>query len=386
MECTIFLTDSCNFHCTYCYEEERKNPNMIHEETLKKAIDYVVENNDEDEPLYITFLGGEPLLNKKMLWKAMELFERDYKEQKKAANFRITTNGLYLDEETIDFLEDNGFIISISIDGDKETHNLNRISNDGKDVYDDIINNMKLMMDKKVDFMTRMTITGNNVSKALHNIKYFFDMGVKFIHFGIDTKHIWSEEERKELDRQLDFIDDYYLSNVIEENKILDFYDYKITTFIAYREPCFCSAGTRGHCVINSKGEIFPCNYVSNDAEWVIGNVDTGLDSKKFIEVVKKHVIKSDKCKDCEIAFSCSGKKCGFLNYVQTGCLTTPADELCVEQKLLYKHQHKVIRELYRRKHPRIMKYLELAKVHNIPLSNVMKNIINEVDGGTRDV
>ncbi len=233
-------------------------------------------------------------------------------------------------------------------------------------------------MDHNTKFYVRMTVTGNNVEYMFKNVKYFFDLGVKRIHLGIDSKYGWNKDELVTFDEQLTLLEEYYLTDVIkDEEKIINLFDYKFTTFIAKREPLFCSGGTKGHLIINSHGDIFPCGYVSNNEIWNLGNVENGLDNKKFFNIVKKNVGKNTKCSECEIAFTCTGTKCGYLNYVQTECLNIPSESLCNEQKILYKHNFYIVKSLYDTRHPRIMKYLDLAKNYEIEISSIMKKIMN---------
>lgn len=378
MECTLNLTDGCNFHCSYCYEGKKKHFTVMNEEILRESIKYIIENNN-DNFISLTFLGGEPLLNKEMLYKAIEIIEQEYPEHKKLMHYRITTNGVFLTEDVIKFLVGHKFHISISIDGDRETHNLNRVSNNGEDVYNLIFDNMKNLMTYTDDFKVRMTVTGNTVDKIVRNVKYFYDFGIKNIHVGIDKGYQWSKEELRCLDRQLEFLREYYLREVInDDKKILGTFDYKITTFIAKREVEFCSGGTSGHIVINGNGELYPCGYVLNEAAWDLGNVKTGLKSKKFFETIRSHVKENKKCQNCKIAFTCSGRKCGFLNYLQTGYMNISVEALCMEQKILYRHNYYVMKQLYQKKHPRLMKMLELADKYSIELSDVMKEIMSD--------
>ena len=80
----------------------------------------------------------------------------------------------------------------------------------------------------------------------------------------------------------------FYLESIIQDkDKILNLYDYKLTTFIAERTPMFCSAGSKGHITINSRGEIYPCGFVSSDKNWKIGDVKSGLDTAKFKNEIK---------------------------------------------------------------------------------------------------
>lgn len=381
MECTLYLTDNCNLKCSYCYEGNKKNKSYMDEQTLIEALNFITENNLPDDNIDLLFLGGEPLMNKPILFKAIHIIDEKYKGIKHLFQYQITTNGLLLDEKTANFLQENSFSISISIDGDKETHNRNRKSVDGKDVYGLIIKNMRYMLSSNIGFSVRMTVTANNAGLLFKNIQYFYDMGIRKINIGIDHTGEWADEEIEILDRQLAFADQYYLKNIAgDENAVLNIYDYKLTTFVYKRIPAYCSAGSANHIIINSNGELFPCGYVFNEDTWKIGSVKTALDRKRFIQTARCHVNKEPSCMDCDIAFTCSGAKCGFLNYAKTGLLNQNHETTCKLERALYRHNQYVIEEMYRRDCPKLMKLIKNAGIYKIPLGNPILQIMEKVE------
>ena len=181
----------------------------------------------------------------------------------------MTTNGILLDDNTLKFIEDNQIELSISIDGDRETHNLNRKSINGKDVYDIIFRNMQKLLQRQMPFSVRMTATANNVHLLSHNVRYFYELGIRKVNIGMDELGDWDKKSLQVLDQQLELLDTYYLEYFAnDEDAVLNLYDYKLSTFIFKRRPVYCSAGSKGHLVINSKGEFYPCGYVANEPLW----------------------------------------------------------------------------------------------------------------------
>lgn len=378
MECTIYLTEDCNLRCSYCYEGENKRKKTLSSAKLRQSIDFIVENNPIGEDIHLTFLGGEPLLNKGMIFEFINIIEEEHPEIKHIFKYAITTNGILLNEKLVELFKEYSFNVSISIDGDKETHNLNRVSINGKDVYDTIISKMQLMQERSLDFSVRMTVTQNNVSALYSNVCYFYEMGIKKINIGMDTMADWTDEYLKILDEQYTLLDELYLNTIADSKAILNLYDFKMSTFVAARTPAYCSGGSKGHLVINSEGELFPCGFVVNNPEWNLGKVVDELDKKSFLNTIRKNVVKKSLCHDCEISFTCSGAKCGFYNYMKTGKLNVHTAMTCKLEKLLYNHNLVVIKELYKRKHRRLYYYLEIAERQNIKLSPTMLRIIDE--------
>ena len=381
MECTLYLTDSCNLRCSYCYEADKKNKSFLNETVLRSALEFIINNNLPGDNIELIFLGGEPLLNKKMLYKAIDIINKEYVAFQSLFHYHITTNGILLDKKTVDFLVENNFDISISIDGNLETHNLNRTSVDGRDYYQQIISNMKYMVDNKINFFVRMTLTANNVHLLFDNVLFFYRMGVQNIHIGIDYLGKWDAETLTVFDSQMEKLDAYYLNELCHKEKgILTIYDYKFSIFIAKREPQYCSAGSKGHLVISSKGDFYPCGYVANDSKWLVGNTRNGLDEKGCFNSIRSSVLKKSSCENCKIAFTCNGAKCGFMNYVHTGFLNQNSSTTCELEKILYRHDRKVIKSLYRNQVKRFMNYCRMAYQNKIYISDEMQQIISEVN------
>ena len=160
-----------------------------------------------------------------------------------------------MDDVTLKFIEDNQIHLSISIDGDRETHNLNRKSINGKDVYDVIFRNMQKLIQRGIQFSVRMTITTNNVQLLCQNVQYFYELGIRKINIGMDELGDWDKKSLHVLEQQLELLDTYYLEYFAnDEDAVLNLYDYKLSTFIFKRKPLYCSAGSKEHLVINSKG------------------------------------------------------------------------------------------------------------------------------------
>ena len=382
MECTLYLTDDCNLKCSYCYEGSKKNKSYMSEATLERALDFIAKNNLPNDPIDLLLLGGEPLLNKKMLFKTMDIINHKYPEIKHLFRYQMTTNGILLDDSTLKFIEDNQIELSISIDGDRETHNLNRKSINGKDVYDIIFRNMQKLLQRQMPFSVRMTVTVNNVHLLSHNVRYFYELGIRKINIGMDELGDWDKKSLQVLDQQLELLDTYYLECFAnDEDAVLNLYDYKLSTFVFKRRPVYCSAGSKEHLVINSKGEFYPCGYVANEPLWEEGSVYTSFKRKEFLNTVRTHVKKISSCIGCDIAFTCCGAKCGFLNFSRTGFLNVNDKTTCNLQRILYNHNAKVFEELYRAYNKKIIKLLKIAMDEHIPLGEPILQIIEKVEG-----
>lgn len=382
MECTLYLAEGCNLSCSYCYEGINKNKDKMSVDTLKKSLDFIITHNNPGDKIDLVFLGGEPLLNKEILYRAVDIIEKEYKEESSLFQYSITTNGILLDDACIRFLKENGFRVSVSIDGDRETHNLNRCSDGMEDAYELIMENFEKLRRLNVDAAARMTVTANNVHKLAANVKYLLHQGATAIHVGLDMLTDWSPDSVALLDRQLELVDAVYLEEVVPSpDRLIDIYDYKLSTFVIKRKPLYCSAGTENHLLINSRGELFPCGYVGGDKRWRLGTV-CNFEKKNYFMGVKKHIKELSSCRSCPIAFTCCGAKCGFLNFVKTGYLNQHHMMTCRIQKILFYHDYKVITELYKRKSQRLMYFFQIAEKEGLELGDVMRRIIGGAEEG----
>lgn len=382
MECTLYLTDNCNLRCSYCYEGIEKTEQSLQERDLPAVLEFLARYRNDGEQVHLLFLGGEPLLCKDLIYETIQLLESKYQELTPWLTYEITTNGILLDDKIIDLFWDNKFIVSISVDGDRDTHLLNRKSTGTAEVYEKIIDNLKKLCDKGINTSIRMTVTANNAHMVCKNIRYFYGFGVNKIHIGLDYLSDWTKEQMEAFDLQLGQLDEYYLDYIIEDDdRILNLYDYKLPIFVFDRKVEFCSAGSQGHFVINTKGELYPCGYVNNQEEWKIGSVFTEINRKKLFHMIRKNIKKTQECQNCSIASVCIGTKCGFLNYAANGYLNKPHERICLIEKMIYKHNRKVIVTLYQRKQRRLVTLLEKVQSSGNGLGRIMKEIVDGLEG-----
>lgn len=346
-------------------------------ETVEHTLEYITQNVSGNEKIHLFLLGGEPLLNKPAFFHVMDTIQNRYSNIREKFSIEITTNGTLLDEDIMKIVKDEKIDLSISIDGKKETNEMNRVSLDGKENFPVILKNINKMIMLKIPFNIRMTVSNNNVKKLYENVVYFLEMGVKSVYISYDYYADWTENELFILDRQMQMLDELYLDKIADTGeRILNLYDFKYTTFLAKRPIEFCSAGSIGHFIVNCDGDIFPCGYVTNEESWKIGSVNNGINESVFKKCVKKNVNQKFSCKSCKIAFTCLATRCGFLNYRTTGRLNQPKDTVCRLEHILYEHNLRVFQELYRRKAPRIMKYIEIAKEYGLEPNDCVKNMV----------
>src|SRR5574344_503337 len=177
------VAHTCNFTCDYCFAKGCKyhGPDAIMtKEVAKEAIDFLLENSASHYNLDIDFFGGEPLMNLDVVKYTVDYARSKEEEFNKHFNFTFTTNGLLLNDENIDYLNENMKNVVLSLDGRKETHDHFRKTLSGDGSFDIIVPKFKKLVEKRGDkeYYMRGTYTANNLDFT-EDIKTYLDLGFK---------------------------------------------------------------------------------------------------------------------------------------------------------------------------------------------------------------
>ena len=166
----LISSTSCNLDCDYCFYRSSASKSLSQHQNMsfyvaKKAlIDFkrIVQGNVKNSDYWqqVTFYGGEPLLNKNMLYQAIPFTRENFDED---TNLVINTNGVLIDKEDIKLFKDNSVEVQISLDGDKEKHDLHRKTQNGAPTYEIVINNMKKLLESGVKVLPMITATDDNI-------------------------------------------------------------------------------------------------------------------------------------------------------------------------------------------------------------------------------
>ena len=332
------VTDECNFRCRYCvyggdYENRRTHSkNYMSFETAKKAVDYYLgfltakENTTfVHKSKAISFYGGEPLLNFKLIKNLVEYIKANYDYHN--IEFRITTNGFLLTDNVIDFIVDNNISIAISMDGPKEEHDRNRVLKGGGKTYDIVFQNISKMREKYKDyFFEKVQLQACYDTKTdLFNVNDFFTKHDKDLpryrslnavslserkgheNFSKQDISTYSRNYNKLRESYFDFLTSTEkrrkdLTDQIFRKKTSGVFcrtHYKLNSYTGN-----CTPGTRIFVTVN--GTFHICERINEF--FPVGDCDTGLDFKKVYKIQKDYydqVIKKNKCNLCTARHSC---------------------------------------------------------------------------------
>ncbi len=309
MQIVLSLTSNCNLRCIYCYAEAGKNSRTMSWQIAKNAIDETIKNLREAgrNEFRLTFHGGgEPFVAFKLMQKCISYVNEIWKGKK---DFSVVTNGTLITPERADWLAENEFRLTVSLDGPPDVQNIQRPKANGEGSYDDVISGGQLLKERGLKFGIRSTITNFNVFKMnkLLEIAKSLDCGLKLEPFtpvgrGAETE-ILSQE---------DYFNQYMIaSRLAKEIKV----HLKSTYFPGFDPKCiFCAGDGEMFCVLPD-GKISTCSRVTKEDDFladtfIIGEV-TGkgliVDSGKVEELRHLNVMFYEQCKNCFAKWYCMG-------------------------------------------------------------------------------
>jgi len=315
---SLAIAQKCNMGCTYCYADQgdfggpsKKMPL----ETAKKSIEMLINGREKGDTVQLTFLGGEPLMNRKDIRLATE-YAADLAEKKQInINFSMTSNGTLMREDDAEFFEKYGFAITISLDGLRKEHDKLRPFKNGKGTFDRVMEKIQplLKIQKKMQVSARVTVTPENMNLA-EALDEFIAMGFHSVGFSPLLKSSNGKKEMSQEDlKQL-------LSAMIEcglkfEEATLQGKRYPFLNMInALKEidkgthrPYPCGAGA-GYMGVSADGDLAACHRFVNEPKGNMGNITDGIDATlQNTWLTERHVHQQSPCNQCWARYLCGG-------------------------------------------------------------------------------
>lgn len=330
MNCTIWTTKNCNLNCKYCYEKENVESGNMNTKVEDKTLDIIkkmiLESNEDMHN--IQFHGGEPLLNFRLIKRFVEEIEKV--KGNSTIKYGMTTNGTIWNMEIEDFFRKykdsfSGYI-SISLDGDGETHDKNRVYSNNIGSFDIALDTSKKLKSIFDWLRCRVTVAPNTVERLFENIKYLVDLGFKQIPIAFD---LFSEEWNE---NHINIIEDQYKKTLeFWKESNLDIEISVVDDLIKGKELLgYCSPSM--HFYID--GLIYPCTFVVGEKDYNIGNIYEGINNKKVNEIIEISYHNNPDCEKCNNKKTCSSNRCKLINKIVTGDYYTPPTINCVLENI----------------------------------------------------
>lgn len=314
----LHVAHDCNLKCNYCFASQGDFDGeklLMKPEIGKKALKFLVENSGNRKNLEVDFFGGEPLMNFEVVKELVAYGEELEKEYDKNFRFTITTNGVLLDREKMDYINEKMDNVVLSLDGRREVHDAMRPTNSGKGSYDLIapkfLEFTKLRGDKS--YYIRGTFTSKNLDFS-KDVLFLKDEGFDIISMEPvvaepDQDYAILEEHLEQAMKEYEILSEEYIKAHKSGNGF-EFFHFMIDLS---QGPCFvkrvvgCGAGSE-YLAVTPEGDLYPCHQFVGNEDFKIGTVFEGITKPEVVGDFKKtNVMTKEKCQECWAKYYCSG-------------------------------------------------------------------------------
>lgn len=314
----LHIAHTCNLNCEYCFASQGKyhgDRALMSFEVGKRAIDFLVENSGSRTNLEVDFFGGEPLMNFDVVKQIVAYARSIEKENGKNFRFTLTTNGMLIDDDVIDFANKECHNVVLSLDGRKEIHDNLRKTVNGKGSYDTIVPKFQEFVKKRGNkgYYVRGTFTHNNTDFT-NDIFHMADLGFTELSMepvvcSPDDPYALTYDDLPILFEQYEILAKDMLRRE-KEGKPITFYHYMIDLTggpCIYKRISGCGSGTE-YMAVTPWGELYPCHQFVGDPKYSLGNIYDGVTNTEIQNEFKLcNAYARPDCKDCWAKLYCSG-------------------------------------------------------------------------------
>ena len=328
----LHIAHTCNLNCEYCFASQGKYQGeraVMSFEVGKRAFDWLMENSGSRRNLEVDFFGGEPLMNFEVV-KQLVAYARSI-EKKKGKNFRftLTTNGLLIDDDVIDFANKEMSNVVLSLDGRKEIHDRYRVDYNGNGSFEKIVPKFQKLVKAREgkNYYMRGTFTHQNPD-FLKDIEVMLDLG--FTELSMEPVVCAAGDPAELTPEDMTVVMDQYekLAELMlkrdKEKRPFTFYHYMIDLTggpCIYKRISGCGSGTE-YMAVTPWGDLYPCHQFVGDEAFKLGDIWNGVTNiKTQNSFAECNVYARKECKDCWARLYCSGG-CAANAYHATGKVT----------------------------------------------------------------
>ncbi len=325
----LHVAHTCNLNCEYCFASQGKYHGeraLMSFEVGKRAIDFLIENSAGRRNLEVDFFGGEPLMNFEVVKQIVKYARSIEGKFNKNFRFTLTTNGVALNDEVIDFANKEMHNVVLSLDGRKKVHDNLRRTITGKGSYDIIVPKFQEFVKRRggKNYYIRGTFTHNNVDFT-NDIFHMADLGFRELSMepvvcDPNEKYALTQEDLPKLFEQYEILAKDMLRRE-EQGDPITFYHYMIDLQhgpCIYKRISGCGSGTE-YMAVTPWGDLYPCHQFVGEEKFCLGNIYDGVTNQKLIEDFKCcNAYARPECKNCFAKLYCSGG-CAANAYHATG-------------------------------------------------------------------
>ena len=328
----LHIAHTCNLNCSYCFASQGKyhgDRAVMSFEVGKRALDFLIENSGTRRNLEVDFFGGEPLMNFDVVKELVAYARSVEKEKGKNFRFTLTTNGVLVDDDVIDFANRECANVVLSLDGRKEIHDRFRVDYAGNGSFDKIVPKFQKFVEARggKNYYMRGTFTHANPD-FLEDIKVMLDLG--FNELSMEPVVCAPGDPAELTPSDMEIVKKQYedlaflMLQKDKEGKPFTFYHYMIDLTggpCIYKRISGCGSGTE-YMAVTPWGDLYPCHQFVGEEKFKLGNIWDGVTNKETqCEFASCNVYAHEECRDCWARLYCSGG-CAANAYHSTGSVT----------------------------------------------------------------
>ena len=335
----LHVAHTCNLNCSYCFASQGKyhgDRAVMSFEVGKRALDFLMENSGTRRNLEVDFFGGEPLMNFQVVKDLVAYARSVEKERGKNFRFTLTTNGVLVDDDVIQWANRECSNVVLSLDGRQEIHDRFRVDYAGKGSWEKIVPKFQKFVEARggKDYYMRGTFTHANPD-FLEDIRKMLELG--FTELSMEPVVCADGDPSALTEEDLTVVMDQYekLAQLMlqrdKEGNPFTFYHYMIDLTggpCIYKRISGCGSGTE-YMAVTPWGDLYPCHQFVGEERFKLGDIWTGVTNTEVQgEFAACNVYAHPECRDCWARLYCSGG-CAANAYHATGSVTGVYENGC---------------------------------------------------------
>ncbi len=327
----LHVAHTCNLTCSYCFAAQGKyngDRGLMSFEVGKRALDFLVEHSGKRVNLEVDFFGGEPLMNFDVVKQIVAYARSIEKEKHKNFRFTLTTNGMLIDDDVIDFANKEMSNVVLSLDGRKEINDRLRVDYKGRGSYDVIVPKFQKLVKARggKNYYMRGTFTHANPDFT-NDVFHMADLG--FTELSMEPVVGNPEDEASLTPEDIEIVKEQYeilakdMLRREREGKPITFYHYMLDLKggpCIYKRISGCGVGTE-YMAVTPWGDLYPCHQFVGDEKYKLGDIFNGINNQALRDDFRScNAYAREECRDCWAQLYCSGG-CAANGYHASGSI-----------------------------------------------------------------